>query len=140
MNDNDFLKKFSKNFFKNKHKKTNTLPVILKSNFITADVLLRKSNNTEGCLLSLVMFLLLLKSSCVKANSTDLWICKSTARLPKYYKKQRPWIFICFSPNYKVKVNKSIYIAKLRQRYYKTLKNILLHLSNHALKDMYMLN
>ena len=33
-----------------------------------------------------------------------------------------------------------VYIAKLRQRYYKTLKNILLHVSNHALKDMLMLN
>ena len=140
MNDNDFLKNFCENLFKNKHKKTNTLLVILNSNFITADILLRKTNNTEGCLLSLVMFLLLLKSSCVKANSIDLSICKSTARLPKYYKKQRPWIYICFSPNYKVKVNKSIHRAKLRQWYYKTLKNILLHLSYHALKDMYMLN
>ena len=39
-----------------------------------------------------------------------------------------------------IKVNKSVYIAKLRQRYYKTLKNILLHVSNHSLKDMYMFN
>ena len=36
-----------------------------------------------------------------------------------------------------VKVNKSLYIAKLRQRYHKTFKKILLHVSNHALKDMY---
>ena len=28
----------------------------------------------------------------------------------------------------------------MRQRYYKTHKNILLQVSNHALKDMYMLN
>ena len=39
-----------------------------------------------------------------------------------------------------VKVNKSIYIAKSRQQYYKTLNNILLHVPNHALKDLYMLN
>ena len=39
-----------------------------------------------------------------------------------------------------LKVNKSVYIAKSRQRYHKTLNNILLHVSNHALKDMYMLN
>ena len=39
-----------------------------------------------------------------------------------------------------LKVNKSVYIAKSRQRYYKTLNNILLHVPNHALKDVYMLN
>ena len=39
-----------------------------------------------------------------------------------------------------VKVNKSIYIAKSRQQYYKTLNNILLNVPNHALKDLYMLN
>ena len=33
------------------------------------------------------------------------------------------------------KVNKSVYIAKSRQRYYLTLNEILLHVSNHALKD-----
>ena len=33
-----------------------------------------------------------------------------------------------------------VYIAKSRQRYYKTLNNIMLHVPNHALKDMYMLN
>ena len=38
------------------------------------------------------------------------------------------------------KVNKSVYTAKSRQRHYKTLKNILLHVSKQALKDMYMLN
>ena len=40
----------------------------------------------------------------------------------------------------KLKVNKSGYIAKLRKRYYRTLKNILTHVSNYALKDVYMLN
>ena len=40
----------------------------------------------------------------------------------------------------KIKVNKSVYIAKWRQRYYKTLNNIFLHVPNHALKDVYMLN
>ena len=35
---------------------------------------------------------------------------------------------------------KSVYIAKLRQRYCRTLKNILLHVSNHALKYKYMLS
>ena len=40
----------------------------------------------------------------------------------------------------KVKVNKSVYIAKLRQRYHLILNNILLHVSNHTLKDMYILN
>ena len=39
-----------------------------------------------------------------------------------------------------IKVNKSIYIAKSRQQYFKTLTNILLHVPNHALKDVYMLN
>ena len=39
-----------------------------------------------------------------------------------------------------VKVNKSVYRAKLRQWYYKTLKNIFLHMPNHALKDIHMLN
>ena len=34
-----------------------------------------------------------------------------------------------------LKVNKPVYIAKLRQRYYKILNNILLHAPNHALKD-----
>ena len=38
------------------------------------------------------------------------------------------------------KVNKSVYIAKSRQRYHKPLNNILLHVSNHTLKDMYMFN
>ena len=31
-------------------------------------------------------------------------------------------------------------IAKSRQRYHKTLNNILLHVPNHGLKDVYMLN
>ena len=38
-----------------------------------------------------------------------------------------------------IKVNKSVYIVKSRQRYDKTL-NFLQHVPNHALKDMYMLN
>ena len=38
------------------------------------------------------------------------------------------------------KVNKSVYIVKLRQRYHKPLNSILLHVSNHTLKDMYMFN
>ena len=41
---------------------------------------------------------------------------------------------------YFFKVNKSVYIAKSRQRYHKTFHNILLHVSNHTLEDMYMLN
>ena len=40
----------------------------------------------------------------------------------------------------KLKVNKSVYIAKLSKRYYKTLQNVLTHVSNYALKDTYMLN
>ena len=40
----------------------------------------------------------------------------------------------------KIKVNKSVHIAKWRQRYYKTLNNIFLYVPNHALKDVYMLN
>ena len=40
----------------------------------------------------------------------------------------------------KIKVNKSVHIAKWRQRYYKTLNNIFLDVPNHALKDVYMLN
>ena len=40
----------------------------------------------------------------------------------------------------KLKVNKSVYIAKSRQRYHLTLNNILLHVSNHTLKDMHILN
>ena len=39
-----------------------------------------------------------------------------------------------------LKVNKSVYIAKSRQQYYKTLSNILLLVPNHALKDVCMLN
>ena len=39
-----------------------------------------------------------------------------------------------------IKVNKSVYIAKSRQQCYKTLNNILLHVPNNALKDVYMLN
>ena len=35
-----------------------------------------------------------------------------------------------------VKVNKPVYLAKSRQRYDKT-HNFLLHVPNHALKDMY---
>ena len=49
----------------------------------------------------------------------------------------------CATASYKLcplKVNKSVYIAKYRQRYYKTLNNILLHAPNHVLKDMNMLN
>ena len=38
------------------------------------------------------------------------------------------------------KVNKSVYIAKSRQRYHLTLPDILLHVSNHALNDIYILN
>ena len=38
------------------------------------------------------------------------------------------------------KVNKSVYIAKSQQRYYQILNNISLHVPNHALKDVYMLN
>ena len=38
------------------------------------------------------------------------------------------------------KVNKSVYIAKSRQRYHKPLNSILLHVSNHTLKYMYMFN
>ena len=51
---------------------------------------------------------------------------------------------ICFPVwdviNFEIKVNKSAYIAKSRQRRHKTLNNILLHVSKYALKDMYMLN
>ena len=39
-----------------------------------------------------------------------------------------------------IKVNKSVYIAKSEQPYDKTLNNFLLHVSNNALKDMYILN
>ena len=39
-----------------------------------------------------------------------------------------------------LKMNKSVYTAKLWQRYHKILKNILLQLPNHDLKDVYMLN
>ena len=38
------------------------------------------------------------------------------------------------------KVNKSVYIAKSRRWYHKTLSNILLHVSNHTLKDAHILN
>ena len=34
----------------------------------------------------------------------------------------------------------TVYITKSRQRYDKTFNNILLHVPNHTLKDMYMLN
>ena len=42
--------------------------------------------------------------------------------------------------NFEIKVNKSVYIAKSRQRYHLTLNNILLYVSNHDLKYMYILN
>ena len=42
--------------------------------------------------------------------------------------------------NFIIKVNKSVYIAESRQRYHKPRNNIFLHVSNHTLKDMYMLN
>ena len=38
------------------------------------------------------------------------------------------------------KVNESVYIAKSRQRYHKTLNKFLLHVPNHTLKDARMLN
>ena len=34
----------------------------------------------------------------------------------------------------------SVYVAKVRQRYYKTLNKFLLHVPNHALKDVHVLN
>ena len=39
-----------------------------------------------------------------------------------------------------IKLSKSVYMAKSRQRYHKTLANILLHLPNHVLKDLQMFN
>ena len=39
-----------------------------------------------------------------------------------------------------IKANKSVYIVKSRQRYHLNLYDILLHVINHALKDMYILN
>ena len=59
--------------------------------------------------------------------------CKSKGKNTKNY-------FKCMQELFQVKVNKSVNIAKSRQRYYKPLNNILLHVSNHTLKDMYMLN
>ena len=49
-------------------------------------------------------------------------------------------IFYLFGAYSSVKVNKSVYVAKLGQRCDKTLNNFLLHVPNHALKDMDMLN
>ena len=40
----------------------------------------------------------------------------------------------------KLKARKSEYIAKLRQRYHKTLNNILLHVPNPVIKDVQILN
>ena len=37
-------------------------------------------------------------------------------------------------------MNKSVYIAKSGQQYIKTLNNFFLHVSNHTLNDIYMLN
>ena len=42
-----------------------------------------------------------------------------------------------FNRNWKLK--RSVYIVKSRQRYDKTLNSFLLHMSNHALKDIYMI-
>ena len=39
-----------------------------------------------------------------------------------------------------LKVNNSVYIAKSRQWYHKALNNLLLHVSNHSSKYMFMLN
>ena len=49
--------------------------------------------------------------------------------------------FLLFTNMFKMlKLNKSVYIVKSGQRYYLKLNDILLHVSNHALKDMYILN
>ena len=39
-----------------------------------------------------------------------------------------------------IKVSKSVYIAKSRQRFHITLTIFLLHVPNHALKKLYILN
>ena len=49
-------------------------------------------------------------------------------------------LFWMFPNTISLKVIKSVYIAKSRQRYRKALTNILLPVPNHALKNMYMLN
>ena len=49
--------------------------------------------------------------------------------------------FLLFTNMFKMlKLNKSVYIVKSRQRYHLKLNDILLHVSNRALKDMYILN
>ena len=57
----------------------------------------------------------------------------------KFFAKimKRSCVFYCsscisFKTTSHLKVNKSVYIAKSRQRYHKTLNNILLHVPNHT--------
>ena len=45
-----------------------------------------------------------------------------------------------FKLHVQFKKNKPVDIGESRQRYHKKLSNMLLHVPNHALKDMYILN
>ena len=90
-------------FLKNKpQKQTSCLLSLIVILLQPMSYYVRKNNSREGCLLHFVMFVLLLKSSCVKTNNTELWVCKSLGSLPKPYEKQTAWVIICFSPNFKV--------------------------------------
>ena len=68
------------------------------------------------------------------------WCTKDPNAHIRIFRKHWSLILGYFFPVSILKVNKSVYVAKSRQRYYRTLNNILLHVLNHALKDVYMLS
>ena len=69
-----------------------------------------------------------------------MFVLKITSLVMQHVKLfARIFCSVFHSTVFEIQVIKSVYIAKSRQRYYKTLNNIFLHVPNHALKDMYML-
>ena len=68
------------------------------------------------------------------------WCTKDPNAHIRIFRKHWSLILGYFFPVSILKVNKSVYVAKSRQRYYRTLNNILLHVPNHALKAVFVLN
>ena len=121
MNDNDFLKKFCKNFSKKSLKKQtpcllSLIVILLQPMSSCVKKEKQQQHPTEGCLLYLVTFLLLLKSSFVKTNNTELWICKSTASLPKSYENQTLEYYFAFPLTIKLTRNAILTIRRVQKR------------------------
>ena len=72
------------------------------------------------------------RKNCIYLNACPFYFPAGTGRKLNVHK--------AFRRRRSVKVNKSVSIAKSGQRYDKTRNNLLLHVPNHALKDMYVLN